>query len=222
MPRAPLSSVPPDSQSTRLSCRPGSLSQFFRIAFRLGFLRLIWRVPSKGSASFAAVQISIALGTTFLLKQPTIQALRLCKLLHISCGYRHIHSARIPLWRDKGCVLLIMAIPLPSSSAKVWLFYIKRSSGLRGSLNSNTCREICSYFVDFSRELVRVTYTFLRFFNCYTSTWERKVGKESEEKFRHRDLQVIKKESVWLKYDCSSTWILLDDERVFCSGGGNC
>lgn len=52
-------------------------------------------------------------------------------------------------------------------------------------------------------ELVQVTATFLRFFNCPNSLWTQPVRLHSE-----------------IQSDEYSSWIFLEDGRVFCSGGG--
>lgn len=110
-----------------------------------------------------------------------------------------------------------MATTLSSRSAKVRLFYLKRSLSLRGSLSFNICREICSYFVEFSKELVQVTNHFLGFFNCCTSTMLRTVS-----------LKNIKDKSYWHEQRyrepeeyLNSVWVLLGDDRVFYCGGSN-
>ena len=87
------------------------------------------------------------------------------------------------------------------SCTKVWLFYLKVSQGLRGRLSLNVTREVCSYLAD--PELVQVTETFLRFFHCHTATW----GPE----------RVL---SSPILADESSSWAVLKDGSVFCSGGG--
>lgn len=88
---------------------------------------------------------------------------------------------------------------MPDVSAKVWLFYLKRS---KGSLCTNVVREICSYFT--SLQLPQVTAAFLSFFNCETAIWGVRVCLRR-----------------YIQADKSSRWVTLTDGQVFCCGGGN-
>lgn len=92
-----------------------------------------------------------------------------------------------------------MATHLSARSAKMWLYHLKRSRK-RGSLCLNVIREICLYFEDFL--LVQVTNAFLRFFNCESSTWNSPVP-----------LRTL------ITANSRSSWVVLKDGRVFCSGG---
>ena len=85
-------------------------------------------------------------------------------------------------------------------SARVWLFYLKRQQGQRGTLSANITREVCEYLAD--PLLVHVTNTFLRFFNFPTSTWGPQVNLKAT-----------------IQADASSTWVVLEDGRVFLCGG---
>ena len=97
-----------------------------------------------------------------------------------------------------------MAEQLSAVGAKVLLFHLKRSRGVRGSLSLNTIREICSFFQDLL--LYEVTPDFLRSFNCQTSTWRPKVPLRNQ-----------------IQVDGSSTWVVLQNGRsLLCSGGGKC
>lgn len=95
-----------------------------------------------------------------------------------------------------------MASQSPAVRAKICLFYIKHIQQARGSLSSNILREISSYLADFST-LAQVTCAFLRFFNCYTSSWGPEVLLRSQ-----------------IRADATSRWLVLKDRRLFCSGGG--
>lgn len=85
---------------------------------------------------------------------------------------------------------------IPAVKAKVWLLHLKHSS-----LSTNIIREISSYLIDL--QLAQVTATFLRFFNCHTSAWGPQVLLHSP-----------------ITADQNSTWVVLKDGRVFCSGEG--
>lgn len=97
-----------------------------------------------------------------------------------------------------------MSAQLSAGSTKVWLLYAKhlRESG---GLSLNVIREIGSYFADFSRFLPQITKTFLRFFDCYFSTWGPQVPLSAS-----------------IQADVTSSWVVLEDGRLFCSGGGDC
>lgn len=53
-------------------------------------------------------------------------------------------------------------------------------------------------------ELAQVTSTFIRFFNCQSSTWGPQI-------FLHDQI----------KADSTSSWVVLKDKQLFCSGGGS-
>lgn len=93
-----------------------------------------------------------------------------------------------------------MAIHLLGLKARVWVFYLKNLQDERGRLSFNVTQEICSYLGE--RLLAQVCSSFLRFFDTYT--WGPQI-------LLHTSIQV----------DCSSTWVVLEDGRLFCSGGGN-
>lgn len=95
-----------------------------------------------------------------------------------------------------------MVTQLSPVRAKVWLHCFKHSPGTKGSLSTNIIREICSYFANL--KLLQVTSTFLRFFNCEISTWEQRVSLDTK-----------------IKADEYSSWLILKDGRLLCSGGGN-
>jgi len=84
--------------------------------------------------------------------------------------------------------------------AKVWLLYLKRMRGVRGSLCANVTREVCSYLEDLL--VVQITPAFLRFFRCPTSKWGERVPLRTP-----------------INVNEDSSWIILEDERLFCSGG---
>lgn len=92
---------------------------------------------------------------------------------------------------------------LRAKRAKVWILHLKHPWSGRRSLSINVIREICSYIADL--ELPQVTSNFLRFFNCETSTWGPQV------RLRTR-----------IQANTSSRWMMLNDGRLFCSGGGKC
>lgn len=79
--------------------------------------------------------------------------------------------------------------------AKVWLFHFKHSR-----LRTNIVREICSYFAD--PQLAQVTSTFLRFF--FASAWGPQVLLSTP-----------------IHADSGSAWVMLEDKRLFCSGGSS-
>ena len=88
----------------------------------------------------------------------------------------------------------------PARSAKVRLLYSKHNLNARGHISLNVTREICTYIADFM--LVQVSPTFLRFFHpCYQ--WTPQVPLRSR-----------------ISVDEESSWVLLEDGRLFCSGGG--
>ena len=93
-----------------------------------------------------------------------------------------------------------MAVQSSTVRAKVWLFHLKFSQGVRGSLSFNVTREICSYLQD--SFLYQITRGFLRAFNCHTSTWGRQVPLQAH-----------------IRVSLDSVWVLLKDDRLFCSGG---
>lgn len=86
--------------------------------------------------------------------------------------------------------------------ARMWLFSIKYLQSERGRLSFNVIREICGYLSDLL--LPQVTSTFLCFFNCCTYA---------------REPQIIL--STPIQADHGSTWVLLEDGGLFCSGGTN-
>lgn len=90
-----------------------------------------------------------------------------------------------------------MAAQSPAVKAKVWLFHLKHS---RKALCINIIREVCSYLADL--QLAQVTATFLRFFNCETWVWGPKVQLFTP-----------------IQVDTGSIWAVLEDGRLFCSGG---
>ena len=89
---------------------------------------------------------------------------------------------------------------ISARSAKVWLLYVKHLQGTSGRLSLNVAREICCYLIH--SFLAQVTPTFLRFFNIHTSSWTAKVRLTSS-----------------IQVDEGSRWVLLEDGRLFCSGG---
>lgn len=95
-----------------------------------------------------------------------------------------------------------MATLLPAAKGKVWLIYLKHTLRARGNLSPYILREICSYFADL--QLVLVTASFLRFFDCPTCTWGLQVSLRTQ-----------------IQADEGSSWVFLEDGRLFCSGGGN-
>lgn len=86
--------------------------------------------------------------------------------------------------------------------AKTLLIYLKHSQGIKGRLSLNVIREICSYIADFSGDIAQVTATFFRFFNCRTMTWGPKTTLGSR-----------------INADSYSSWLVLQDGRLFCCGG---
>lgn len=95
-----------------------------------------------------------------------------------------------------------MAMRLSHLRAKVWLFHLKHLKGERGQLCFNVTREVCDLLAD-HRLLVQVTDTFQCFFNFKTSTWGPQV-----------------RLSTLIHADWTSSWVVLEDGRVFCCGGG--
>lgn len=91
-----------------------------------------------------------------------------------------------------------MATHLSGRRVRVWLFYLKHLQGEGGTLGIVVIREICSYFGD--KVLVHVNYDFLRIFNTYT--WGPRVPLSTN-----------------IRADFCSVWLVLEDGRVFCSGG---
>ena len=91
---------------------------------------------------------------------------------------------------------------LRAKRAKVWLVRLKHPRSGGRSLSINVIREICLYIEDL--QLPQVTSSFLRFFNCETSTWGPQVRLYTR-----------------IQANTSSRWIVLEDRRLFCSGGGN-
>ena len=89
---------------------------------------------------------------------------------------------------------------LSPRKAKVWLFYLKHWK--RAQLSCNVIREICAYIADFSRDLAHVTNAYLRIFHCQSSTWTPRLLL-----------------SVRIMADSGSSWAVLQDGWVFCSGG---
>ena len=85
-------------------------------------------------------------------------------------------------------------------SARVWLLYLKRQQGQRGTLSANITREVCEYLAD--PLLVHVTKTFLSFFNFPTSTWGSQVNLKAT-----------------IQVSIDSRWVILEGGRVFVCGG---
>ena len=104
----------------------------------------------------------------------------------------------------RTCGCRKMARHLSIIRAKVWLFSLKHLLG-KGSLTINVIREICSYIAPASRELVQVSDTFMSFFNWQASNWGPRVLL-----------------STLIRADDSSTWVVLENGCLFCSGGGKC
>lgn len=94
-----------------------------------------------------------------------------------------------------------MAMRLFGLKARLWLIYLKHLKGERGQVSFNVSREICVFLADFL--LPQVTSTFLRFFN--TSAWE------------YGPPVLL---STPIQADNGSTWVVLEDGRLFCCGGG--
>ena len=78
-------------------------------------------------------------------------------------------------------------------SARVWLFYLKRQQGQRGTLSANITREVCEYLAD-PLLLIHVAETFLQVFNFPTSTWGPQVKLKAT-------IQVDD-ESIWVVLEC--------------------
>jgi len=95
-----------------------------------------------------------------------------------------------------------MAVQLSTVEARVWLFHLKSFQGVRGKLSFNVVREISSYLED--PLLYQIRPDFLRSFNCQTSTWSSQVPLRTH-----------------MQVDESSVWVVLKDDRLLCSGGGN-
>ena len=96
-----------------------------------------------------------------------------------------------------------MAVRLSAEGARVWLFHLKSSQGVRGRLSLNVTREVCLYLEDLL--LYQVTPHFLRSFNNHKSAWGPQVPLSAR-----------------IQADDSSTWVVLEDSKgLFCSGGGN-
>lgn len=83
-------------------------------------------------------------------------------------------------------------------SAKVWLLHLNRIA--KESLSLNVIREVCSYLADL--ELAQVTAAFLRFLNTQTSIWGPQISLSTP-----------------IQANTYSSWVILDDGRLFCSGG---
>lgn len=88
---------------------------------------------------------------------------------------------------------------LHAQNSRVRLFYLKHMQGERGRLGFNVTRDICAYIADVL-VLAQVASTFLRFFN--TLSWGPQVPLTSP-----------------IQVSDTSTWVLLEDGRLFCSGG---
>lgn len=86
--------------------------------------------------------------------------------------------------------------------AKVRLVFIKQILRKKGSLSLNVVREICSYLHNFAEDLVQVTSTFLRFFDFVYFSAGPQVPLSTP-----------------IQADEYSSWVVLKDGRVFCSGG---
>lgn len=89
---------------------------------------------------------------------------------------------------------------LSARKAKLWLLYLKR---FPGSLSVNVIREICSFISDMG-QIAQITPSSLRFFDHQRGVWKPLVRLISG-----------------ILVDESSTWIVCEDGRVFCSGGGS-
>lgn len=101
---------------------------------------------------------------------------------------------------------MVMASSFSSRKAKVWLFYLKCFLRVRGKLSFNAIREICSYFPATVFGLAFVAEAFMRVFNCQDCTWGQKIHLRTK-----------------IEVDIESKWVMLDDGRLFCcGGGGNC
>lgn len=96
--------------------------------------------------------------------------------------------------------MYVSLMALLAQCTRMWLFYLKCFRGESGRLSLNTTREVCAYISDLL--LANVSNLFLRFFNCCTSTWGPRVR-------LHNLIQA----------DAYSVWMLLEDGRLFCSGG---
>lgn len=91
---------------------------------------------------------------------------------------------------------------LSTRRANVWLLFLKHFLGVKGRLSLTVTREICSYMAYFPASIVEVTSGFLRFF--HHSTWGPRIP-----------LNAL------IISDDSSSWTVLEDGRVFCSGGNS-
>ena len=85
---------------------------------------------------------------------------------------------------------------------KLWLFYLKYMRGVRGKIGHNVTREICSY-LPLRINLIQVTSAFLKiFFIPNLSTFQVSL-------------------STPIRADHGSSWVILEDGRLFCCGGGS-
>lgn len=91
----------------------------------------------------------------------------------------------------------LVKMSLSNIEARMWLLYLKLLQGKRGKLSFNITREVCEYLTD-CFPLVEVTSTLLSF--CA----------RGPQILLHALIQV----------DNNSTWVMLNDGRLFCSGGG--
>jgi len=97
-----------------------------------------------------------------------------------------------------------MDVQLSAMGARVWLFHLKSSQGVLGSLSLNVIREISSYLKGKIPLLFQVSPDFLRSFNCQTSTWSPQVPLRTH-----------------IQVDATSVWVVLEDGRLLCCGGGH-
>lgn len=93
-----------------------------------------------------------------------------------------------------------MAKSLSGRRSKVWLFYRYH---LRDALSLNIIREICLYIADFSGVLAHITATSMRLFDCHSLTWAPQVMLQTS-----------------IRANEESSWVILEDGCLFCSGGG--
>lgn len=91
---------------------------------------------------------------------------------------------------------VIMA-KLSARGAKVRLIFLKHVLKKKGRLSLNVIREVCFYLHNFSEDLTQVTATFLRFFPSGPQV----------------------PLSTPIQVDEYSSWIVLENGLVFCSGG---
>lgn len=94
-----------------------------------------------------------------------------------------------------------MAVDLSGRKVKVWLLHLKCIRGDRGKLSLNVLREVCAFLHPLS-PLVHVTESYVRFFHFQTSAWGQPV-----------------RLNVRIQANRESSWVVLEDQRVFCCGG---